>query len=152
SVLLGASDMGTGAWTALTQIAADALVVPVERVHLELGDSRLPRAPIAGGSMGTTSWGAAIVEAVQQLRRLLDQEYGGVIPAEGLEATGEAGENPEAQRFSMHAFGAQFAEVQVNIDTGEVRVPRLLGVFDVGRVINAKTARSQLLGGMTMGL
>jgi xanthine dehydrogenase YagR molybdenum-binding subunit len=65
---------------------------------------------------------------------------------------GEADANPEAQRFSMHAFGAQFAEARVNRETGEVRVPRLLGVFGVGRVINAKTARSQLIGGMTMGL
>jgi xanthine dehydrogenase YagR molybdenum-binding subunit len=52
----------------------------------------------------------------------------------------------------MHAFGAQFAEVLVNDVTGEVRVPRLLGVFAAGRIINPKTARSQLLGGMTMGL
>ena len=51
-----------------------------------------------------------------------------------------------------HAFGAQFAEVAVDVDTGEVRVPRLLGVFAAGRIINAKTARSQLVGGMTMGL
>ena len=52
----------------------------------------------------------------------------------------------------MHAFGAQFAEVRVNLDSGEVRVPHLLGVFAAGRIMNAKTARSQLLGGMTMGL
>jgi len=57
-----------------------------------------------------------------------------------------------AQQFSMHAFGAQFAEVRFNVDTGEVRVPRLLGVFAAGRIVNPKTARSQLLGGMTMGL
>ena len=56
---------------------------------------------------------------------------------------GESGENPEARRFAMHAFGAQFAEV---------RVPRLLGVFAAGHIMNAKTARSQLLGGMTMAL
>ena len=152
SVLIDASDIGTGAWTVLTQIAADALGVPLEYVHLEIGDSRLPRAQIAGGSMGTTSWGSAIVEAARRLRARLHDEYDGVVPAEGLEATGEVGENPEAQRFAMHAYGAQFAEVRVNIDTGEVRVPRLLGVFAVGRIMNAKTARSQLLGGMTMGL
>ncbi len=152
SVLIDASDIGTGAWTALTQIAADALEVPLEDVHLEIGDSRLPRAPIAGGSMGTASWGSGIVDAARRLRTLLHDEYDDVIPAEGLEATGEVGENPEALRFAMHAYGAQFAEVRVNIDTGEVRVPRLLGVFAVGRIINAKTARSQLLGGMTMGL
>jgi xanthine dehydrogenase YagR molybdenum-binding subunit len=152
SVLIDASDIGTGAWTVLTQIAADALEVPLKYVHLEIGDSKLPRAQIAGGSMGTTSWGSAIVDAARRLRALLHDEYDGVVPPEGLEATGEVGENPEAQRFAMHAYGAQFAEVRVNIDTGEVRVPRLLGVFAVGRIMNAKTARSQLLGGMTMGL
>jgi xanthine dehydrogenase YagR molybdenum-binding subunit len=152
SVLIAASDMGTGAWTVLTQIAADALEVPLERVNLEIGDSALPRAPSAGGSIGTASWGSAIVEAARNLRARLDDEYDGVIPTEGLEATGEVGLNPEAQRFAMHAYGAQFAEVRVNVDTGEVCVPRLFGVFAVGRIMNAKTARSQLLGGMTMGL
>ncbi len=151
SVLIDASDIGTGAWTVLTQIAADALDVSMERVHLEIGDTLLPRASLAGGSMGTASWGTAIVDAARKLRARL-QEENGVIPAEGLEAIGEGGENPEAKRFAMHAFGAQFAEVRVNRDTGEVRVPRLLGVFAVGRIMNAKTARSQLLGGMTMGL
>jgi xanthine dehydrogenase YagR molybdenum-binding subunit len=151
-VLIDASDIGTGTWTALTQIAADALEAPLDDVHVEIGDSRLPRAPIAGGSLGIASWGTAIVDAARRLRARLHDEYGGVVPAAGLEATGDVGENPEARRFAMHAFGAQFAEVRVDVDTGEVRVPRLLGVFAVGRIINAKTARSQLLGGMTMGL
>jgi xanthine dehydrogenase YagR molybdenum-binding subunit len=152
SVLLDAADMGTGAWTVLTQIAADALEAPVERVHLEIGDSALPFAPIAGGSMGTTSWGAAIMAVAGRLRELLRDEHGGVVPEGGLEVAGDAGDNPDARRYSTHAFGAQFAEVRVNMDTGEVRVPRLLGVFAAGRIINPKTARSQLLGGMTMGL
>jgi xanthine dehydrogenase YagR molybdenum-binding subunit len=151
-VSLAASDIGTGAWTALSQIAADALGVPLERVELEIGDSALPRAGGAGGSSGTTSWGWAIVDAAQKLRARLRDEYGDRVPAEGLEATGAVNTDPEAQQFSMHAFGAQFAEVRVDADTGEVRVPRMLGVFAVGRIINAKTARSQLLGGMTMGL
>ena len=151
-VSIAASDIGTGAWTALTQIAVDALEVPLERVQLEIGDSTLPKAGPAGGSSGTGSWGWAIVEAVRKLRTRLRDEYGCVMPAEGLEATGEVGEHPEAQRFSMHAFGAQFAEVRVNEDSAEVRVPRLLGVFAAGHIINPKTARSQLLGGMTMGL
>jgi xanthine dehydrogenase YagR molybdenum-binding subunit len=152
SVRIAASDIGTGAWTALTQIAVDALEAPLERVQLEIGDSALPKASLAGGSSGTGSWGWAIFNAAQKLRARLRDEYGGVVPAEGLEATGEIGENPEAQRFAMHAFGAQFAEVRVNEDTGEVRVPRLLGVFAAGRIVNPKTARSQLLGGMTWGL
>jgi xanthine dehydrogenase YagR molybdenum-binding subunit len=61
-------------------------------------------------------------------------------------------DNPDRLRYSMHSFGAQFAEVHVHADTGEIRVPRMLGVFSVGRVINPRTARSQLLGGMTWGL
>ncbi len=86
------------------------------------------------------------------LRTRLREEYGGSVPTGGLSASGTFDTNPEAQQFSMHAFGAQFAEVRVNVDTGEVRVPRLLGVFAAGRIINPQTARSQLLGGMTMGL
>jgi len=152
SVLTAASDIGTGTWTALTQIAADALQVEVDRVHLEIGDSALPRAPIAGGSMGIASWGPAIVDAANKLRTRLHDEYGGVVPDAGLESFGESGDNPEASHLSMHAYGAQFAEVRIDSETGEVGVSRLLGVFAVGRVINAKTARSQLLGGMTMGL
>jgi xanthine dehydrogenase YagR molybdenum-binding subunit len=151
-VSIAAADLGTGAWTALTQIAADALEAPLERVRLEIGDSSFPSAQIAGGSLGTASWGTAIVAAAQALRARLHDECDGVIPAEGIEVTGEAGANPEARRFAMHAFGAQFAEARINMDTGEVRVPRLLGVFAVGRVVNPKTTRSQLLGGMTMGL
>ncbi len=143
---------GRGGTTALTQIAADALEVPLERVHLEIGDSALPQAGGARGSSGTSSWGWAIFDAAQKLRARLRDEFGGVVPADGLEATGAFDVNPAAQRFSMHAFGAQFAEVRVNADTGEVRVPRLLGVFAAGRIVNPKTARSQLLGGMTMGL
>ena len=152
AVLIDASDIGTGTWTALTQIAADALEVPVERVHLEIGDSALPKAPNAGGSMGLASWGSAVCDAAGKLKTRLRDDYGGVVPADGLEAHGEVGDNAEAKRFSMHAYGAQFAEVHVDADTGEVRVPRLLGVFAVGRVINPKTGRSQLIGGMTMGV
>jgi xanthine dehydrogenase YagR molybdenum-binding subunit len=151
-VRIDATDIGTGAWTVLTQIAADALEVAPERVHIEIGDSSLPRAFVAGGSSGTASWGWAIFNAASALRARLHEEYGGIVPAEGLEASGAFETNPEAQQFSMHAFGAQFAEVRVNADTGEVRVPRLLGVFAAGRIVNPKTARSQLLGGMTMGL
>jgi xanthine dehydrogenase YagR molybdenum-binding subunit len=151
-VKIGAADIGTGAWTALTQIAADALDVTVDDVDLQIGDSALPQAVPAGGSAGTASWGSTIVEAARQLRTRLSSEHGDVVPVEGIEVTAETPDNPYAEQFAMHAFGAQFAEVRVHEDSGEVRVPRLLGVFAVGRIINAKTGRSQLLGGMTMGL
>jgi xanthine dehydrogenase YagR molybdenum-binding subunit len=141
TVLIAAADIGTGTWTALTQIAADALGVPVAKVDLRIGDSALPNASPAGGSTGISSWGTSIVETARQLRR-----------TQATEATAPAPDDTEAQRYAMHSFGAQFAEVRVREDTGEVRVPRLLGVFDVGRVINPKTARSQLIGAMTQGL
>jgi len=151
-VSIAAEDVGQGAWTILTQIAADALEAPVEQVQLEIGDSTLPQAFPAWGSTGTGSWGWAIVDGAQKLRTRLRDEFGGEAPAEGLEVEGGFNGNPEAQQFSMHAFGAQFAEVRINEDTGEVRVPRLLGVFAAGRIINPKTARSQFLGGITWGL
>jgi xanthine dehydrogenase YagR molybdenum-binding subunit len=151
-VRIDAIDIGTGAWTALTQIAADALEVPPERVQLGIGDTALPQALWATASTGTASWGWAIFNAASALRARLQEEFGGSVPAEGLEATGAFQANPEAQQYAMQAFGAQFAEVRVNRDTGEVRVPRLLGVFAAGHIINPKTARSQFLGGMTWGL
>jgi xanthine dehydrogenase YagR molybdenum-binding subunit len=140
-VQIDASDIGTGAWTVLTQIAADALEVGIGDVILEIGDSALPRARAAGGSQGTASWGTAIVHAARRLRE------GGAS-----EATADAGDNPFAEQYAMYAHGAQFAEVRVDAHTGEVRVPRMVGVFAVGRVLNAKTARSQLIGGMTWGI
>jgi xanthine dehydrogenase YagR molybdenum-binding subunit len=146
-VEIGAADIGTGAWTALTQIAADALGVPVDAIDLRIGDSRLPAGSRAGGSSGINSWGPTIIEAARVFREKFGRD-----PGEGDEAGAEMPENPNRGRFSMHAFGAQFAEVRVHAGTGEVRVPRMLGVFAVGQVINAHTARSQLIGGMTMGL
>ncbi|MGW7695271.1 xanthine dehydrogenase family protein molybdopterin-binding subunit [Streptomyces asiaticus] len=153
TVRIAAADLGTGTWTALTQIAADALSVPVGQVEMRIGDTALPAASVAGFSAGINSWGTAIWEAADRLRARLQAEHGGIAPSEGLEVTAELpGGNPEAERYAMHSFGAQFAEVRVDEDTGEVRVARLLGMFDVGRVINPKTARSQLIGGMTQGI
>ncbi|MCF6522269.1 xanthine dehydrogenase family protein molybdopterin-binding subunit [Streptomyces sp. JJ36] len=146
-VHIGAADIGTGSWTALTQIAADALDVPVESVAVELGDSALPPATVAGGSSGTASWGSAIVAAVRALR-----EEHGHEPPPGAEARAGTPRNPELKQYALHSFGAMFAEARVDMDTGEVRVPRMLGVFSVGRIVNPRTARSQLVGGMTMGL
>ena len=140
-VRIAAADIGTGARTALTAIAAQALDAPAERVRLEIGDSSLPRASVAGGSMGTASWGSAVVKACEDL--LKNGSEGAADTTEDVR--GDAG-------FARHAFGAQFAEVLVDMDTGEVRVPRLLGVFAAGRIIDATLARSQLIGGMTMGL
>jgi xanthine dehydrogenase YagR molybdenum-binding subunit len=146
AVQIAAAEIGTGSWTALTQIAAEALGCPAECVRMEIGDSGLPSASVAGGSFGTISWGAAIVAAAEAFR---DQH--GADPAPGAAAEAQAPEVND-DGGSRHSFGAQFAEVRVNADTGEIRVSRMLGVFSVGRVINPVTARSQFIGGMTMGI
>jgi xanthine dehydrogenase YagR molybdenum-binding subunit len=140
-VRIAAADIGTGARTALTRIAAETLDVPAGRVRVEVGDSALPTAAMAGGSVGTASWGSAVVKACEELRK--DGTTGRADTTEDIRAD---------SRFARHAFGAQFAEVLVDPDSGEVRVPRMLGVFAVGRVIDETLARSQLIGGMTMGL
>lgn len=153
TIAVNATDIGTGARTALLSIAATALGVPTSVVRILIGDTDLPKAPIAGGSAGTTSWGWAVVKAARELLATLESEHGGQVPADGLEVTASTHADIKAQRdLSRHAFGAQFAEAWVDVDTGEVRVPRMVGVFAAGRIANAVTARSQLLGGMTWGL
>lgn len=147
TVSIGAVDIGTGAWTVLTQIAADALAVDTTDVRVRIGDTDLPPASVAGGSSGTTSWGSAIVAAATAFRK----EHGDT-PRSGTRASAETPENPAAERYAMHAFGAQFVEIRVHADTGEIRVPRITGVFAAGRILNPRTARSQFVGGMTMGL
>jgi xanthine dehydrogenase YagR molybdenum-binding subunit len=145
-VHIGAADIGTGTWTTLTQIAADALGCGVDAIDLQIGDTDLPPASVAGGSSGMTSWGSAIVAAARQFRH----DHGD-LPAVGASTTTEA-PDAESDEYTVQSFGAQFVEARVHRDTGEVRVSRMLGVFDVGRAINARTLRSQLIGGMTMGL
>ncbi len=148
-VQIAAADIGTGARTALTQIAAEQLRLPIERVGTEIADTDFGHAPVAGGSMGTASWGWAVAKACRRLRELL---IGGV-PPEGLRVRVDTQEDISAQAaLARHGFGAQFAEVAVDTSTGEVRVSRMLGVFAAGRMVNPTTARSQFIGGMTMGL
>jgi xanthine dehydrogenase YagR molybdenum-binding subunit len=141
-IRIAATDIGTGAGTALTQIAAETLGVPPGQVRVELGDSDLPRAWLAGGSMGTASWGSAVVMACENLLKS-DNGEGSADTTDDVASD---------QGWARHSFGAQFAEVQVDAGTGEVRVPRLLGVFAAGRIIDPVLARSQFIGGMTMGL
>jgi xanthine dehydrogenase YagR molybdenum-binding subunit len=145
-VRINASDIGTGARTVLAQAAADTLGVALDQVRILIGRSDLPAAPLAGGSFGTASWSWAVVKAC---RALLD-----AIPRGGTSATADTTDdiNAAAGTYAQHAFGAQFAQVQVDTDTGEARVRRLLGVFAAGRILNPRTARSQLVGAMSMGL
>ena len=132
-VSIAAADIGTGARTALSLVAAETLAVPSQLVEVRIGDSALPEAMIAGGSMGTASWSWAVVKACLALRETIDVEHHGVVPPGGLSADASTERDIEALAdYARYSFGAQFAEVRVDVDTGEVRVPRLLGVFAAG--------------------
>ncbi|MEU5716389.1 xanthine dehydrogenase family protein molybdopterin-binding subunit [Streptomyces sp. NPDC020403] len=149
---VNATDIGTGARTVLAQIAASALGTSQENVRIDIGSSDLPRGSVAGGSSGTASWGTAVHKAATALVGKL-AVHDGPLPAEGVTATADS--TQEAARkspYARHAFGAHFAEVAVDSVTGEVRVRRLLGVYAAGRILNSRTARSQFMGGMVMGI
>jgi xanthine dehydrogenase YagR molybdenum-binding subunit len=151
-VSIAAADIGTGARTALLAVAAEALGVPATAIEVRIGDSALPPAMIAGGSMGTASWTWAVVKACRALREAIRARDGAVPPA-GLTVHADTAPDIGAQPgHARYSFGAQFAEVRVDAGTGEVRVARLLGVFAAGRIVVPAQARSQLIGGMTMGL
>jgi xanthine dehydrogenase YagR molybdenum-binding subunit len=144
TVELAMTDPGTGSYTILTQIAADALELPVERVTLRLGDTNFPPTAGSGGSFGANTSGAAVLAACRKLK---------VGVASGItEAEGSVTPDDLDDRYAHAGFGAHFAEVGVDRDTGEVRVRRMLGVFAAGRILNPKTARSQMIGGMIWGI
>ncbi|GAB3567768.1 xanthine dehydrogenase family protein molybdopterin-binding subunit [Amycolatopsis endophytica] len=173
----GFQEMGMGAATAQAQVTADALGVPVEAVRVEYGDSDLPVSPSAGGSVQTASIAGSVVEAAEKLTRSLRRlakRTGGDDPFAVLRQAGvphveaSVGSDTRLGRLSTQArfiggflrdsrkmraaSGAQFCEVRVDPDTGETRISRWLGVFDIGTVVNAKTAVSQLRGGIVMGI
>jgi xanthine dehydrogenase YagR molybdenum-binding subunit len=173
------SDIGTGTYTILAQIAAEAMGVPVEQVTVEIGDSRLPPSPGSGGSWGAGSAGSAVYYACNALRERMAKAADLANPAQlsikdamvtaggrslaltafmqqhapqGLEAEGEIKPGQEMEDYSQNSYGACFAEVAVNLDSGEPRLRRMLGVFEAGRILNARTARSQAIGGLIWGL
>ncbi|PYR70942.1 MAG: acylaldehyde oxidase [Acidobacteria bacterium] len=157
-------EFGTGTYTEMTQIAADALGVPIDRVRFELGDSNLPDNPISAGSMTVSSTGPAVHAAAVALRERIRQAGADPSDVEScrriiaaaagapLSATAAAAPGAEKARYSMHAFGAVFAEVRVDPELGELRVARVVGAYAAGRILNPKTARSQMIGGIIYGL
>ncbi|WP_367617245.1 molybdopterin cofactor-binding domain-containing protein [Plastoroseomonas hellenica] len=181
------TDIGTGTYTILAQVAAERLGVPLDAIRVMLGDSRLPRTAGSGGSWGATSSATAVHNACLALRQRiataaashaasplrgsnaieahfadgalrlgarsesLERLLARIAP-EGLAAEGSAVRGETYRTYSQHAFGAHFAEVAVDIDSGEARLRRMLGVFAAGRILNPKTARSQLIGGMVWGV
>jgi len=144
TVELAMTDIGTGSYTILTQIAAEAMELPVDRVAVRLGDTSFPPTDGTGGSWGAATSGAAVLAACRKLKAALGS---GIREAEGSVTPAELDNS-----YAHDAFGAHFVEVGVDRDTGEVRVRRMLGVFAAGRILNPKTARSQMIGGMIWGI
>lgn len=105
--------------------------MPVDKVQLRLGDSALPKASGAGGSSGTASWGWAVTKACRNLRA--DLGRADHVPPGGLSADADTTDDLDARAdLARYAFGAEFVEVRVHADTGEVRVPRAVGVSPSG--------------------
>jgi xanthine dehydrogenase YagR molybdenum-binding subunit len=186
TVRLDMTDIGTGSYTILTQVAADAMGLTPDAITIELGDSDFPVTPGSGGSFGAGSSCSGLYNGCIALRQVIalaavndDRSplwrapaadvvfrHGYVIAGDaaeplvdiaarsrgGLQANGAIAPGDTYRRYSQNSYAAYFAEVQVDMDTAEVRVRRMLGVFDAGRILNSRTARSQLLGGMVWGL
>jgi len=186
----GTQDLGTGTYTIMTQIAADAIGAPFDRVTFRLGDTAYPETPVSGGSQTAASTGSAVHLAGKALREKLIQaavtspaspltgasaqdveiadgklfvrsapsrsmtfaELMRLQREEMLEGHGDAQPGEERDKYSMYAFGAQFAEVRIDEDLGQIRVSRMTGVFGAGKILNPKTARSQFIGGMVWGI
>ena len=198
-VQIAAHDLGTGAYTVIGQIAAEELGIPLSSVSVELGDSNLPPAPVAGGSNTTASACSAVMKACEAIRSKLSssrpasdgrsakdkstigssagarqpnleesfsrlgvgaiEEYAEYLPPGGKPDTIKnlyAG-TPFLTGGSkggklMYATGAEFVEVRVHALTREIRVPRVVGAFAAGRLMNTRTARSQYMGGIIWGV
>ena len=149
-VEVAASDMGPGTYTSMTQVVAETLGLPIERVRFSLGRSDYPPAPSHGGSWTMASVGSAVRAAC-----LAVQEEAAKRPQDSrpIEATASSQRDPAvAARFSMHSFGAVFAEVAVDPDVGTIRLRRAVGAYGIGRVVNPRLARSQCIGGMIGGM
>lgn len=168
------TDVGTGSYTIVAQTAAEMMGVDVASVTVRLGDSRLPESPGTGGQWGAASVTAGVYAACVALREQVAGKLG-VDPATALFAgshvqsgthkfaLGDAARDQPlvaeesmeygdlAKRYAQQTFGAHFVEVGVHAATGEIRLRRMLAVCAAGRILNPKTARSQVIGAMTMG-
>ncbi len=155
---IATQDLGTGTYTILTQIAADALGVDPKAVRVEIADSKLPNAPLSGGSWSATSAGSAVQKACEALRTKLGvepREYASAVKKSGgktVSAEASANREAEARNYSFHGFGAQFCEVHIDPELRTIKVARWVGAFALGKVLNEKTLRSQLYGGIVWGI
>ena len=159
------TDLGMGTYTIVAQVAAQRLNVDVDQVRVELARTDFPKGWGAGGSWGSGNTSVATDMACQELlervRAVAGTSYNDLFAEvrrhfpNGLEAMGSStkgDDTPSYKQNSIYTYGATYAEVGVDAYTGEVRLRRMLGVFSCGRILNAKTARSQLLGGMIWGV
>ncbi|MGE0491404.1 MAG: xanthine dehydrogenase family protein molybdopterin-binding subunit [Vulcanimicrobiota bacterium] len=168
TVSAATSDIGTGTYTIMTQIAAEFTGLPLDRITFILGDSRLPSAPLEGGSMTAASVGSAVKAVCDKLMQELASRAGmsveqtrqevwardlqQLLDGSQLEVTATSQPPGKAEDFSTYTHGAAFAEVRVDRELGTVRVARVVNAAAAGRVLNPKTARSQVLGGVVWGL
>jgi CO/xanthine dehydrogenase Mo-binding subunit len=182
TVVTAMQDIGTGTRTAMAQIAAEELGLPLDRVRVELGDSaRGPYASVSAGSSTTPSMGpavrAAAADAKRQIleiaaqrfdleQRVLSLKDGNVVSANGgswpleemtglledAQILGKGGRGPNPTGMRVLTFGIQVADISVDVETGEVRVDRIAAIHDVGRVINPLGAQSQVEGGIIQGV
>jgi xanthine dehydrogenase YagR molybdenum-binding subunit len=168
------TDIGTGSYTIIGQTAAEMLGVPLDKVTVRLGDSRFPASAGSGGQWGANSSTAGVYAAAVALRTKLaekagypadqaqfddglikygnqSQTLGALAGGEGLWAEDSMTYGDLDKRYAQATFGAHFCEVGVDMDTAEVRIRRMGGAFAAGRILNPKSARSQVIGAMTMG-
>jgi xanthine dehydrogenase YagR molybdenum-binding subunit len=169
------TDIGTGSYTVIAQTAAEMMGVPLDKVVVRLGDSSFPVSCGSGGQWGGNNATAGVYAACVKLREAVAQKAGfnagdavftdgqvrsGARSVPLTEAAGDRGLVAEDlieygdldKRFQQSTFGAHFVEVGVDAATGETRVRRMLAVCAAGRILNPKTARSQVIGAMTMGV
>ena len=169
------TDIGTGSYTILAQTAAEMLGVSIEAVTVRLGDSLFPVSAGSGGQFGANCSTAGLYAACVALRAKLaakagfpadevvfedglvrlgnqSQPIGALAGKEGMWAEDRIEFGKLTENYAQATFGAHFCEVGVDIDTAEVRVRRMGGAFAAGRILNPKSARSQVIGAMTMGV
>lgn len=146
-VFSAASDIGTGTYTIVAQVAADALGLPIENVSVHLGDSTLPQAPVEGGSWTAASIANATVAACNEVKAELSRDPG--VKRSEHEASNTPGKEDTHARA---AHSAVFAEVRVDEQIGVIRVARIASAVAAGQIVNTKTARSQVLGSIVMGI
>jgi len=159
-VACGSHEMGMGTATVMSQLAAETLGIPAERVRFEYGDTTLPQAPISAGSMTAASVGSAVYQACSELKQKIvsmgdpGEEYTAILARHYLPSVDVTiTTKPDQEETHVaQAFGAQFAEVSVDPELGMVRVRRIVSAFGGGRILNAKTARSQFIGGIVQGI